>query len=107
MTGHSVAYLAVYSDLGESTLLLGAFTAQLALAKQAILVGAVLVEVGGGLVLPTLTALLLPNRRLCHLHNHKHSLLLFFIYFVFLLLLTNFIFMLLIFYTVADLKWAQ
>jgi len=85
--GHSVAYLAVYSDLGESTLLLGAFTAQLALAEQAILVGAVLVEVGGGLVLPTLTALLLPNRRLCHLHNHKHSLFIVFHYFVFLLLL--------------------
>jgi len=65
-----VLYLAVYSDLSESPLLLGAFTAQLALAKQPILVGAVLVEVGGRLVLPTLAALLLPDCRLCHLHNH-------------------------------------
>ena len=105
--GHSVAYLAVYSDLGESTLLLGAFTAQLALAKQAILVGAVLVEVGGGLVLPTLTALLLPNRRLCHLHNHKHSLFIIFHLFCISTTFINFIFMLLFFYTIADLRWAQ
>ena len=71
--GSPVLYLAVYSDLSESPLLLGAFTAQLALAKQAVLVSAVLVEVGGRLVLPTLTALFLPNRRLCHLHNQKHT----------------------------------
>ena len=75
-----VKYLAVYSDLSESPLLLGAFTAQLALAKQAVLVGAVLVEVGGRLVLPTLAALLLPNSGLCHLHDHKHSLFLGFVF---------------------------
>ena len=69
--GSPVLYLAVYSDLSESPLLLGAFTAQLALAKQTVLVSAVLVEVGGRLVLPTLTALFLPNRRLGHLHNHQ------------------------------------
>ena len=64
-----VGYLAVYSDLIERPLLLGAFTAQLALAKEAVLVGAILIEVRGRLVLTALAAPLLTYRRLCHLHT--------------------------------------
>ena len=62
------AYLAVHSDFIESSLLLGALTAQLALAKETVLVCAVLVKARGWLVLTTLTASLLTNCWLCHLH---------------------------------------
>ena len=60
-------HLAVYSDLVESPLLLGAFTAPLALPKEAILVGAVFVEVRSWLMLMALTALLFQHCGLCHL----------------------------------------
>ena len=62
-------YLGVNSDVVEGSLLLGAFTAALALAKEAILVCTVLVEACGGLGLVALTALLLHDRGLCHLHS--------------------------------------
>ena len=60
-------YLGINSDLVEGPLLLSALTAALALAKQPILVGAVLVEARGWFGFLTLTALLLPYRRLSHL----------------------------------------
>lgn len=58
-------HLSVYSDIIEGPLLLGALTAQLAFAKQAILVGAVLVELVGRFVLTTLAAPLLTHSWLC------------------------------------------
>lgn len=66
MTNYS--HLSVHSNIIEGPLLLGALTAQLALAEQAILVRAVLVELVGRLVLATLTAPLLTHSRLCQLH---------------------------------------
>ena len=63
----SYSHLSVHSDVIEGPLLLGALTAQLALAKQAILVGAVLVELVSRFVLTTFTAPLLTHSRLCQL----------------------------------------
>ena len=62
-------YLGINSDVVEGSLLLGPFTATLALAKKAILVCAVLVEACGGLGLVALTTLFFHHRRLCHLHS--------------------------------------
>lgn len=64
-------HLGVHSDLIESSVLLGAFTAALALAKKAILVGAVLVEARGWLGLAALTTLLLYHCGLCDLQQSK------------------------------------
>ena len=63
----SCNHLSVHSNIIEGPLLLSPLTAQLALAKQAILVGAVLVELVGRLVLTTFTAPLLTHSRLCQL----------------------------------------
>lgn len=65
----SYNYLSVHSDIIQSPLLLGALTAQLALSKQAILVGAVLVELVGRFVLTTFAASLLPHSWLCQLQR--------------------------------------
>ena len=62
-------YLGVHSDLIESSVLLGAFTAALALAEEAILVGAVLIEARGWLGLAALTTLLLYHCGLCDLQQ--------------------------------------
>ena len=63
----SYYHLSVHSNIIEGPLLLSALTAQLALAKQAILVSAVLVELVGRFVLTTFTAPLLTHSRLCQL----------------------------------------
>ena len=62
-------HLGVHSDLVEGSVLLGALTAALALAEEAILVGAVLVEARGWLGLAALTALLLYHCGLCYLQQ--------------------------------------